>query len=382
MSNNIGRLFAQLIETTELRKVDFKRDQYRLDNDRLKSEMIKDILCMANAPGEDGYILLGVKAEKGKPRQVTGISYQHDGSELEQIANSIIDEPIQFEYYPFNYRGKECAIIHIPKSKAKPHWPKKDYGVLRRHVIYTRRSSGNREASIQEIREICIATMHISDIAQHKAKSSSHIVDEFSDLSLDERKQAMYRMLKTVMPKIGLVRPMNLLSPVSSRHLCTLVTAEARKVVSDYAIFMYPWTATSNDIRAARYDAANFGKGTSEKRLRASTKNRLQRSTLIHIAYKGIHAKSLESKAYIWGTQTYSLSAYLSADYYWFANEWTLDWGRVMKWEGTVRINIRDKITHENRTKYEFFLPNVASKDELQERLDGLLRWVDENLSV
>jgi len=148
--------FAELLRATEVRKVDYKRDQYSLVSEKTKVELIKDILCMANAPDSDGYILLGVKSEKGQPREVVGISHHHDSSDLEAIVNAAIEPPIQFEYYPLNYKGIKCALLHIPKSKAKPHWPKKAYFKLYRHIIYTRRSSGNREASIQEIRDMCV----------------------------------------------------------------------------------------------------------------------------------------------------------------------------------------------------------------------------------
>lgn len=75
-------LLESLLKTTEIKKVDFKRSQYRLDTDILKSEFVKDILCMANAPGGDGYIVLGVSAQ-GEQREVVGISTHHDGASLE-----------------------------------------------------------------------------------------------------------------------------------------------------------------------------------------------------------------------------------------------------------------------------------------------------------
>jgi len=366
--NDAERKFNELLNSSEVRKTDFKRDQYRLDNKVLKSDFIKDILCIANAPGDDGFILLGVKAAKGKPREVVGISHHHDGSDLEQIVNSVIEEPIQFEYHSVSYKSKECALIHIPRSKAKPHWPKKDFGVLRKHVFYTRRSSGNREASIQEIREMCISTIHISDIAQRKVKTSAHVVDELSNLNLDERETAMHRMLKIIAPKIGLARHRHIFNPISSRHWCTMVSSKGKKIELNYAVFMYPWTAGGHDIKVSRYNAANVKISTGGKRTWKSTRDRLNQSTLIHIAYKGISTKSLESKAF-------------DSRGYWFANEWKLDWGRVMKWEETIPKYMGNKAVYEDTNKFEFFLPDVASKGELQERLSKLLSWVDQNLS-
>jgi len=77
----MNKLFKTLLQSSEIRKTDFKRDQYRLDNEYLKSKFVKDILCMANAPGDDGYIVLGVKSEKGKPGEVIGISSHHDSAD-------------------------------------------------------------------------------------------------------------------------------------------------------------------------------------------------------------------------------------------------------------------------------------------------------------
>lgn len=92
----MNKLFEALLGSGEQRKTDFKRDQYRLDNENLKSQFVKDILCMANAPGDDGYIVLGVKSEKGKPGQVIGISNHHDSADLAGIVNSVVEAPIQF----------------------------------------------------------------------------------------------------------------------------------------------------------------------------------------------------------------------------------------------------------------------------------------------
>ena len=91
--NKAEKTFTMLIKSTEVRKTDFKKTQYLLDNENLKSKFVKDILCMANAPGKDGYILLGVREEKGRPCEVVGISCHHDSSELEQIVNGVVEEP-------------------------------------------------------------------------------------------------------------------------------------------------------------------------------------------------------------------------------------------------------------------------------------------------
>lgn len=49
MSDSIREVFETLLHSNEIRKVDFKSDQYRLDIDYLKSKFAKDILCIANS---------------------------------------------------------------------------------------------------------------------------------------------------------------------------------------------------------------------------------------------------------------------------------------------------------------------------------------------
>lgn len=360
MIEDVEQQFAELLKTTELRKVDFKAGQYRIDNEHFKSEFIKDILCIANAPGNDGYILLGVKRAGGKPPVVVGISNHHDSSDMEEIVNGVIEGPIQFEYYPVKYGGKDCALIHIPPSKAKPHWPKKNYGILKMHVIYTRRASGNRLASIQEIRDMCIESIRVSDIASRKARSSKHIVDEFASYDIKERTQHMYKVLRSIAPKMALMQYRSVSYSGSSKQTCALVTSSGSKKVHHLAIIMYPWTVKRNNIRATRYDIINLTEADGPSKLRPDIKARLIESMFVHISYKTIYTKALENKPF----QTLN---------YWvgFANEWKESWGKVMKWE---------PYHAQKKPEYEFFLANVTSKAELKEQLEKLLAWVDSNV--
>jgi hypothetical protein len=369
MIKGMDQLFVQLLSTTELRKVDFKRDQYRLDNEVLKSKFIMDIVCIANAPGGDGYIMLGVESEKGKPRKVVGVAFHHDSSDLEAIVNGVIEEPIHFEYYPLKYQGKECALLFIPSSKARPHRPKRNYGILTSKVFYTRRASGNRAASIQEIREMCLETVRISDIAHLKAKSSPHIIDELADLDLDDRKLAMYKMLKSIAPKIPLTRYRSIIrsSLPFPKQVCVLTRHVSLKAIHEYAIFVYPWIAKRENIISSRYEVQNVIKGSGIVKKTTDIRARLDGINLIHISYKNIYTKGLEKRPF-WSTG------------YWFANEWKEPWGRAIKWEDDAPQFIKDKMYYTKKYKYEFFLANVISKADLKERLEKLLVWSDTNI--
>jgi hypothetical protein len=378
MIKHVKQLFKEILEATEIQKVDYKRDQYNLVNENTKADFIKDILCIANAPGNDGYVLLGVKSEKGKPRKVVGISHHYDSSDLEVIVNSIIDPPIQFEYYPLNYQGVQCALLYIPKSKAKPHWPRKDFGKLERHIIYTRRSSGNREASIQEIRAMCVETMQLSDIARRKTRVSPHVLDELRDMSLDDRKVAMYKMLKTIAPKIGLVKYKSIkdVSPYYSGQVCALASSISDKSTHNFTILMYPWWARLKQISGAYLSIKRLISDSMKTKLTASLRSCLKDSILVHISYKCIYTRAMELRRQP-----------LLNIHYSFSNAWKEPWGRIIKWESNIpEVHIENDeeqqpTSYQKKTRYEFFVPCVTSKAELEDRLEKVLAWVDSNIT-
>jgi len=358
MSDSMKKLFEALLQSDEVRKVDFKRDQYRLDNEYYKSKFVKDILCMTNASGNDGYIVLGVKSEKGKPKEVIGIAGHHDSADLAGIVNSVVEEPIQFEYHTIKYKGMECAIIHIPNSIGRPHWSKRDFGVLRKHVFYTRRASGNTEASIEEIRQMCIQTIRLSDAVRQKAKVSSHVIDELATLNMDERESRMYKMLKSISPKIGLKNYRSLVyrgwSGTETRG--ALISSYSRdKGKHEFVIFMYPWIVRWQDILGSRRRVSGILTSESNIKLRSEEKERLKVSTLIHIAYKNIYTSALENKYY--GSKV-------------FTNEIKESWGKVIIW----------KEYGGEKERHEFFMTNVSSEEELKERLIQLIEWAKKNI--
>ena len=351
------KLFEALLRSDEVRKVDFKRDQYGLDNERCKSKLVKDILCMANASGDDGYIVLGVKSEKGRPKEVIGIAGHHDSADLAGIVNSVVQEPIQFEYHTIKYKGMECAVIHIPNSIGGPHWSKRDFGVLKKHVFYTRRASGNTEASIAEIRQLCIQTIRLSDAVRQKAKVSSHVIDELATLNMDERECRMYKMLRSVSPKIGLRNYRSLVyrgSWGTETRGALIGSYSGDKGKHELVIVMYPWTVTWQEIVSSRRRVSGILRSGSKIKLRSEEKERLKVSTLVHIAYKNIYTRALENRYY---------------DSKVFTNEIKEAWGKVMIWK-----------EHPEEERHEFFMTNVSSKEELKERLMQLIDWANRNI--
>ena len=92
-------LVRQLLKLQESDELDFKSGQYRLDNNHLKSEFIKDIVAMANTLRErPAYILLGVKDNLTMDPEIKGVSCHHDEANLLGIISSRVEPTPRFTY--------------------------------------------------------------------------------------------------------------------------------------------------------------------------------------------------------------------------------------------------------------------------------------------
>ena len=151
----------QLRYKGESADLDFKQAQYPFAGatDHQKSELLKDVLAMANAYRMGtGYILIGFKDRTPHPAEVVGISSSDhiDDAALQQFVCSKIDPLLEFQYEERLLDGKHIAIIAVPKQ-ARPFAPNKDYGKLKKNAVYVRRGSSTDEASMTEISKMVLA---------------------------------------------------------------------------------------------------------------------------------------------------------------------------------------------------------------------------------
>lgn len=143
----------ELLYEEEGTTLDFKREQYVFvsGNDYQKSELLKDILAFANAwRRSDAYILIGVEEVKGGRSTPLGIEIELDDAQLQQFVNSKTQKPIDFNYRTLLVDGLKIGVIRIP-LQSRPYYLEKDYGKLKRHVVYICRGSSTGEASPEEI---------------------------------------------------------------------------------------------------------------------------------------------------------------------------------------------------------------------------------------
>ncbi|NMZ58161.1 helix-turn-helix domain-containing protein [Pseudomonas nitroreducens] len=152
--------------------LDFKQAQYPFSGatDHQKSELLKDILAMANSyRTEPGHILIGFKDQTPHPAEVVGLtdSDHIDDATLQQFVHSKVAPNLEFQYEERLFDGKHIAIITIPKQP-RPFAPNKDYGKLKKNTVYVRRGSSTDEASITEIAKMAVLDAGSSKTAQVK----------------------------------------------------------------------------------------------------------------------------------------------------------------------------------------------------------------------
>lgn len=146
-------LFEALLQEEESSSLDFKRDQYPFigASDDDKGELLKDILAFANSwRRSTAYILIGVDEVKGGRGVVHGVSQHLADNDLQQFVNSKANRTVTFSYAAFPFEGKQVGIITIPKQE-RPVFLNKDFGKLKKQVVYVRQSSSTAPASPDEI---------------------------------------------------------------------------------------------------------------------------------------------------------------------------------------------------------------------------------------
>jgi hypothetical protein len=153
--------FERLLYEDESPTLDFKRDQYPFANasEAEKSELLKDILGMANAwRRSEAFILIGVEDVRGGRSSVYGIAaadHLPDHS-LQQFVNNLTNRPVRFGCEAFGFEGKQVGTIRV-EQQPRPFYLKRDYGKLKKNEVYVRRGSSTdptKPATIDEIAQM------------------------------------------------------------------------------------------------------------------------------------------------------------------------------------------------------------------------------------
>ena len=131
--------------------LDFKQEQYRLDTDDEKGELIKDILAFTNAwRHADAYIVIGVEDNPGGRARILGVTHHLRDADLQQLVNSKTNQPITFSYRSERVDGKNIGVLHIPVQN-RPRFMTRAFGRLHPDTVYLRRGSSTAKARPDEV---------------------------------------------------------------------------------------------------------------------------------------------------------------------------------------------------------------------------------------
>ena len=162
-----SQTLENLLHQPEGPALDFKVAQYRFGNanDTEKSELLKDILALANSWRlTTAYILIGVQETKGGRSKVLGVKDHLDDAILHQFVNSKTQRPLQFSHQQFFAEGVEIDVIQIPVQD-RPIFLTKRFGKLQADEVKVRDGSSTRNATPDEIAKMG-ADQVLSDVPQ------------------------------------------------------------------------------------------------------------------------------------------------------------------------------------------------------------------------
>ena len=123
-------LRTQNNEQVEEPKIELKREWYDFghleDKKAVESEFLKGIVALANTPGTQGFLIIGIDEKNGRitnsPFKQSGLN---DVTELYNLVVKSVDLPIEFEFREVKVSSSISqdifSVIVIPPSLAKPH---------------------------------------------------------------------------------------------------------------------------------------------------------------------------------------------------------------------------------------------------------------------
>lgn len=134
-------LLADLLDSPESDRLEFKRDWYNLDSNRGKGQFVRDVLAMANSvrEGEPGYIVIGV-TDESEGGELVGVEDPPDSEQVAQILGVYTNPVPRVRVHHQSFEDVELSIIEMAWSDSHPHYATRDVDrVLSTSEVYVRR---------------------------------------------------------------------------------------------------------------------------------------------------------------------------------------------------------------------------------------------------
>ena len=147
----------KIINQGESKEVDFKRG-IDISTAKSKSELVKDLIAIANSAESFGYLIIGVDDD----RIICGCSFVSE-EQLQQVSNSYINPPLDIRYLSVNFDQKEVIALQI-NSKLKPYKVSRDIDKILKDTVFVRRGSVTFKASPEEIIMMSSSNNNLHDV--------------------------------------------------------------------------------------------------------------------------------------------------------------------------------------------------------------------------
>ncbi len=155
---------CSLLHRSESETLNFKRDQYPFYgkapdyakiSDEAKSEFLKDILAFANAwKDSDAHIVIGVAETDGRAGQIVGADPPLKDNNVQELVNAKTNRPVSFLVEVVQHEGVSLTLIQIKQAQSRRIFLTKDFGKLRKNVVYIRQGSSTSEMTPDEVCEL------------------------------------------------------------------------------------------------------------------------------------------------------------------------------------------------------------------------------------
>ncbi len=146
-----------LLYRGESETLDFKSEQYKFEkaSDEEKSELLKDVIAMANAwKSTDAYIIIGASEIPGERANVINIDNHLNDASVQEFVQSKTNRAVTFNYHVLTVDNCKLGVIKINKSQLRPITLGRDFGKLSKDKVYVRRGSSTGIASVDEIAQM------------------------------------------------------------------------------------------------------------------------------------------------------------------------------------------------------------------------------------
>jgi len=157
------RIRRYVISGRETPKVDLKQTLDLSDRPK-RAEFVKDVTAIANTPGGDGFLIIGVLDASRRPSDnpedyIIGFQSRDPDALHRQMIDALTyfcDRVPDIDYEEIEHpeTGRHIGVVIIKRSSRRPHSFIKDCGKIKQNDVYIRRGTATYRATPEEIIEM------------------------------------------------------------------------------------------------------------------------------------------------------------------------------------------------------------------------------------